>query len=344
VERRKVQNCRFFGEDNANEGCGASLCYAKTGLSGSTKFAIQWKTNASAQKTDGARAREFQVIEITDANLNLVNLSSVDTDDAVGGYTDIVDMTATATPASAGSILLMLGNCPITDAADATAIFTFEIDAVDVGPELAAFTDAATSGDTCGVSMMWAETGHSGSTDFAWQWDEVKGVINTITETRTFQVIEITANANILIDITSKNADTLEAGYTQVVDLTKSVTVGGTGSILIFSAGMATAIDDDSTDECGYFQFTEGGTNEGPEISTFHETTNGGCSHSLFYAVKDKSAGSHTFTVEGQNEQATYNCSTDRLRSFCMVELTAAAALIAPALLHSFARVRAASY
>ena len=317
----------FFARDNTDQGCGATLCYAKTGLSGSTKFALQWITSGNAASTDTGRTREFQVIEITDATL-LVDKSSVATDVCVSGYTDIVGLTDTQTVAS-GSILVLLGNVPIireggTPNSDTTAYFSFSVAGTREGPELSAMTDAIDF--ECGQSMMWLADGQSGSTAFALQWDEIKdGPECNTAQTRTFQVIQITANANILTNQTSQAADDLESSYTNVVGLSDTVTVDGTDAILVLAAGVTEDIGD-STDEAGAFRFADGGTGEGPENYVFKDSTDEGCGHSVYYAVTGKSAGSHTFSLQGQNKLNTWTAATDRNRSLAILELTAAAA------------------
>lgn len=314
-------------KDTTNEGCGVALCFAITGLSGSTKFALQWRNRIGVVGTDTDRVRSFQVVHITDASL-LTDISSTSAQSATSGYDDVADFTDTKTPASADSILVMVANMVgAINSSDNTASFQFTVGGSAVGPESKAFEDAVDEG--CGMSQVWCLTGQSGSTAFALQWDELQASMQTDTgRERTFQIIEITANANLLTAVTSVAADALTSSFTDVVDMVDTVTVQGTDSILLFFAMMPLLRD---VDKCAAFRVFEGGTGEGPEQYVFADETadfDEACGHSVYHAVTGKSAGSHTFSIRGQNVQGTANLSTDQRRSFAILELVAAVAQV----------------
>jgi len=310
--------------DSTLEGCGRSLCWATTASAESHAFSIQWISIGGLHATlDTARVRNLQVIEITDSTI-LVNKTSSASDDAVSGYTDIVGLTDTQTVTS-GSVLLLLGNMPHTLTSDLDQMFAmqFEIGGTLEGPEALTRADAADKG--CGVSMMWVKSGISGSTTFALQWDEVVASVTADTgRVRSFQVIQITANANKLTDITSVNADTLTTSYTDVVDLVDTVTVAATGSILIFGATAPLLLEDDPA---GMFRFYEDNTGEGPEISAYADSAADGCGHAIFWAVTGKSAADHTFSLRGFDVESGAKLSTTYNRSLSILELTVASGI-----------------
>jgi len=312
-------------KDEADEGCGVAICWAATGLSGSTKFALQWRIRqGGSPETDTGRVRSFQVIEITDASI-LVNLTATSSDDAVSGYTDINDLTDTKTPAGSGSVLLMLANMNGAMGTDRVATFQFTVGGTGEGPESKSFIDNTDEG--CGISHIWMKTGVSGSTAFALQWDELIASYSADTgRVRSFQIIEITANANLLTEITSVAADTLTSSYTDVVDLVDTITVDGVGSILLFTAMIP---QKPSNDRTGAYRIHEGATGEGPEQYVMSDATIPlqACGHSLFWARTGISSGSHTFSVKGQHVTvATVDISEDERRSFCILELLPAVA------------------
>lgn len=313
-------------KDQIDEGCGVALCFAITGLSGSTKFALQWRIRRATPIVDTGRVRSLQVIHITDASL-LTDISSVSSQAATPGYDNVANLSDTKTPASADSILVLLANMVGALASlDNTASFQFTVAGTGVGPESKAFEDEVDEG--CGMSQVWCLTGQSGSTAFALQWDELQnGMVTDTGRERTFQIIEITANAEILTAVTSVAADALTDSFTDVVDLVDTVTVQNTDSILLFFATLPLLQD---TDKCAAFRVFEGGIGEGPEQYVFSDDFFGdleeACGHSLYHAVTGKSTGSHTFSIRGQNVQAgvIVNLSTLLRRSLVILELKAA--------------------
>ena len=122
-------------KDGSDDGCGISLCYAVTGLSGSHEFRVEWRTqNGGSQHiSTSTRERSFQVIEITDASL-LVDLSSTALATASSTYADIPDMVSTPTVAGVGSILLILANWLFQNTSDSSGDTRFQVDNVQVGP------------------------------------------------------------------------------------------------------------------------------------------------------------------------------------------------------------------
>ena len=172
----------------------------------------------------------------------------------------------------------------------------------------------------CGNSQIWMKTGIVGTTVFAMQWDELTGAVEaSVVQLRSFQVIEITANANLLAAQVSQAADDLVAAYTDVIGLVATVDVISPDSVLLFAAGIAAHVP--GSDDCAAYQFFEGGTPEGPEVYVFTDNVTNGCGHSLYHATTGKSAGSHTFSVRGQIVNSFPSLATDRNRSLAILEL-----------------------
>ncbi len=309
-------------KDETNGGCGAAICWALTGISGSHKFALQMQSRGSKHgDLDTGRVRSFQVIAITDATI-LVNKTSLASDTVGATWSDIAGLTDTQT-VTAGSILLLLGNMMGTlDGGEWVYRQRFTVGGSFEGPDMSCFKDNSNEG--CGQSMMWMKSGISGSTAFALQWENISGDATAdVNRVRSLQVIEITANANLpFTPAVSQAADGLTSSYTDIAGMTGSFTVDGTGSILIIAAGVSPVAD--GQDECGSYRIYDGSTGEGPENYCFSDTTDESCGHSVYWAVTGKS-GSHTFTTRGLNVQGVVNMETGRNRSFCILELTVAA-------------------
>ncbi len=304
--------------DEINEGCGGSLCYVVTGLSGSHKFALQWQTVGTRDaSTDTGRVRSFQVIEISNASI-VVNQSSQAADSATPPFTDILGLTATPTIA-AGSVLLVLSNTQ-GELTVGEWVYTSRllIGGAHQGPELLCFNDGENRG--CGQSMMWFTDGLSGSVAFAAQWSEIAAsALMDTGQVRTLQVVEITGLVNLLTQIVSVAADTLTAAYTDIVDLVDTVNVDGPGSVLVFAASVPL---DPSADDTGAFRFHENAVGEGPEQYIFtDENDPQGCGHSIYHAAKGKAAGVHTFSLRGLNVTGVVSMDTTRNRSLAIVEL-----------------------
>ncbi|MCH8966285.1 MAG: hypothetical protein IID43_01280 [Planctomycetes bacterium] len=92
--------------DGGEEGCGQSMMWAKSGISGSTAFALQWDEKVNTVAAETARVRSLQVIQIT-ANVNKLTAQVSQTADAIDAtYTDVLGMSDTVTVDATGSILI----------------------------------------------------------------------------------------------------------------------------------------------------------------------------------------------------------------------------------------------
>lgn len=184
--------------DSTNDVCGMSFLWPVTGLTGSTKFALQWDETQPAIVADTGRVRTLQVIEIT-ANVGLpfTPVTSTASQSLTAGYDDITDMTSGAfTIDSADSILLFCGHICQQDNSDNMAFYRFYDGATGEGPEMHIYSDSATDEEGCGHSIFWAATGKTGSHTFTIRGDEQSGSVTMhTTRPRGFGILELTAAA-----------------------------------------------------------------------------------------------------------------------------------------------------
>ena len=180
--------------DKANELSGLGMMYAKTGLSAAShKFALQWKIRLSNPKTNVNYNRIFQVIEFAD-NFALVNhaaAGSTSAQDDPANFANMTDMTATVTPDSSDSVLLVIA-CGVMGSiitGDNSARFQIADDGTREGPEIWSMSDLISA--VPGFLLAWAKTGETAQTVWSLQWESVfsDSVADTSRE-RWFQVID----------------------------------------------------------------------------------------------------------------------------------------------------------
>ena len=115
-------------------------------------------------------------------------ITSGDTSEAT--YTDVVGLASgNVTVDSASDVLLMIASVPLTLAADAGALFRFDVDGTLVGPEMAAFTDATNEG--CGASICFATTASAGTHTFGLQWKTMGADVSVVTTVRQMKVLKL---------------------------------------------------------------------------------------------------------------------------------------------------------
>ncbi len=325
-------------KDHQREGCSASLCWALTGISGSTKFSLYWRNRTGTTVISTDHIRSLRVIEIGNASL-LVSKTSLTADDAVNSYTDIVDLTDTQT-VTASSLHILLGNLLPSDADVANAgKYRFDVQAKGlVGYEPYNFVDA--SNELCGVSSLWAVTGLSGSTDFAFQWFELDAGLTTSTSggrLRSFQVIEVTQDFDLQIDQLSKVSYSHTAGYTDITGMVAtSIALDSANSVLLFSACAPGLPQGDNTYTGRHY---DGTTGFGGETQNFIDSSaqSNGCGHCNHMAITGLS-GTHTFSYREDEIQGNVSQDVNKFRGLVMVELkeTAAAGLPIPVAMGSY--------
>jgi len=313
--------------DEVDGGCGGAINFATTLSAGNHKFALQWKTmpvGPSAADVDEVRGRSLQVIEITDSSL-LFDLQPTDVQNAGATFADATGLTVTATPA-ANSVHIFLVNLydDHADGSESVMGVRMTIGGTAEGPEMTSFKDTDEEG--CGQSFMWMKTGlAASSTDFAVQWKEELGAVLSLSgRIRSFQCIEITANVTLQTALDIQTSHSLTGSFANIAGMTSTFSADSTDSIILMAAGVQTLA---AVDNCGAYRFADEGTLEGPQNVIFgDDSSTDFCGHSIYYAKTAAGTGSRTYTLQGVNVQATQKMDTTRDRSFCALELKAAAA------------------
>lgn len=308
-------------EDNTDSGLGGCIVYAKTGISGSHTFSLQWLDGGSdvAATLDTGRDRSFQVIELLDGEANLlVDIELTTSGSAPGTWADIPGFSATPSIAGTDSVLLMIAMMSTTKANDATADMRFAVDGTREGPELTWFYNDNAIEKAGGV-LSHVKTGISGSHTLSVQWQDRSNAPDIDTaNARTFQVIEL-LNADLLLDITSVTSGTAPGTYANIPALSGTPTVSAAASIVLM--GMNVPIVLDATDRTADFQFADGGTREGPEVTlAFSDNSDEGGGGGMLWA-KTGISGSRTFSAQWQDRLAAPSLDTGRTRSFWVIEL-----------------------
>lgn len=133
--------------------------------------------------------------------------------------------------------------------------------------------------------------------------------------------------AEILADIELTSAHTLTGSFADITGMSTTVTIAGTGSVVLLLMSITGDLSD-STDETGEYRFTVDASAVGAETTAFKDTTDGGSSCTLAFAVDGLSTGSHTFAVQGANVEGTVPIDTTRIRLFQVIEITTGAEIV----------------
>ena len=257
--------------DNVDEIHGTVMMHAVTGYTGSKTFAVAWREEFGVGATDTSRPRTFKVIELLAAEATLLtDVSVTSTAALVTPAAVITDMTDTKTTAS-GAMHLMIGNFFPDGASPSRAILQFGIDSTIEGP--AAATWLQSSGLFQSTSMAWMRTGLSAASHtFQWYGDEITGAVSADTGfNRTLQVVEITANATVLSDLSPTSASTSDTAFATMTGMSASVTPNNSSSILLL---LGTASSTGGADQSADLNWSVGGTQQGVRLSWFADGNN----------------------------------------------------------------------
>ena len=305
--------------DNTNEGCGLTMVWAVDGLSGgANSFAVQWQNVQGTVDADESRNRILQVFEITGGNASIiVDQSASNQVGDPGTWADLFTANSIAVDGT-GSILIMIGNVPFNMEADESTDFQFAVDSGGEGAVTRVYTDESNGGG--GWSGVHVRDGLSvGNHDFHLQWQAISGAGQTRAVLRTFQVVEITANAELKLDLSSTFAQSAPDPYANVTGLVGSYDVAATDAIhLMFANLQITATGDCDAD----FSLAVDGNNEGGEIISFTDSSALASCVFLARAKTGLSVASHAFSIRWQDLVATPTLDTGRTRTFYCIEFT----------------------
>jgi hypothetical protein len=134
--------------------------------------------------------------------------------------------------------------------------------------------------------------------------------------------------ANLLTDFTLTSAYTVTGTWADITGMSDTVTIAGTGSIVILM--MSLNPEAPGTRETAEYRFTSGGSPVGPEASARSDEAAANLVDgvTLMFALTGLAAGSHTFAVQAQNRLNTAVIDTAYPRTFQVVEIESGATLL----------------
>ncbi len=309
-----------FSDTSTNEEANSmTLLWAVTGLSGSSNsFAVQWQLVTGSPVADTTRNRTFQILEIAGGDASIkVNLGTSDQTGDPASWGNLFQATSISI-AGTSSVILMLANVPINMEGDESTDFQFGVDDSGEGAVTTGFTDAASEGN--GWSGMHATTGLSaGNHSFELKWQARTGNGQTDSaRRRTFQVIEVTANATRQLNLSSSSTGTAPGTWGNVDNLSSSFTVDGTTAIQLIIANMVQA--GDSSDATCDYSIGVDGTNEGAELISFSDSANLAQRMCMVRLKTGLSAASHSFQLRWQEIAGGTVADTGRTRTLIVIE------------------------
>ncbi|MEE9215693.1 MAG: DUF2341 domain-containing protein [Thermodesulfobacteriota bacterium] len=261
----------------------------------------------------------------------LVDITSLSSGTAPATWGIVPGLTASGiTVKNTSSVLLIIAQVPLKDEGDATAEFRISVNGSATGsPVVTAFTDNIHSvGGVHPMTIMFAVTGLSGSSNsFKCEWQDVISDANMDTaREQSLQVIEITdGDASILVNQSSTGAAASPSTWGNLFSAS-SISVAGTGSVLLMIANVPIDLSD-SSDDTADFQFSVDGTKEGAITSVFKDEIDEGPGWSGMH-ILDGISGSHGFELQWQTREGqTTSVDTGRLRTFQIVEIKSNAVL-----------------
>ena len=309
--------------DEVNEGSGITLFFALTGLApGSHTFAVQAQRREQTAVIDTAFQRTFQCVEIESGASFLVNKSSVAADTSPATYANIVDLSDTQTPAD-GSLLLFIFGMTQLFGGDHTAKYQFAIDGTREGPEGTQFSDSSTEGNS--LSMAYGRTGVSAvSHTFSVQWERTQDIpIADTARVRHFQIIEFTADADLLVDKESISDQSAATAYGDVTDMEGSANIDSVDSIALVLCNMTQRTGSDQTSNR---QIAIAGVREGAEISSFSDiAATDDMSGLLVARAVTGESGATTMSMQWQRRQSVPRTNLNFPRTFQVIDLVTVA-------------------
>lgn len=256
------------------------------------------------------------------ANINISSSAS-----STGSWANITGMSVSGiTVQGTNSVLILMFQAQIAAASDNDARFRFYVNGSEVGSPIgSAFSDNASGTDTQSVTLVWAITGLSGSSNsFSVQWITVQGSPSMDqTRNRTLQILEINGgDAEILVNASASDSIGDPGSWADLFTA-NSITVQGTSSVLIMIANVPYLMQGDASTD---FQFAVDTSREGAITRVFTDETNGANSWSGVHVLDGLSAGTHSFHLEWQAIMGSGQTDAN-LRTFQVVELTSLATL-----------------
>ena len=312
--------------DASDEGSGRTLMFALTGLSaGSHTFAVQAANRSGVAVIDTNFPRTFQVVEIETGASILVDLETQAADTAPGSFANMVNLSQAQTPA-AGALLLFLHGSQILGTAGQDFVHhRFAIDGARDGPLMGHSMDNID--ETTGLTMAWAVTGVTAvSHTFSIQWQDQLGTPEMDTaRPRVFQVVQFTADADLLVDVELLTADTAAAGYADQLGMSGTPSIDSTDSVVLVLANYGPL---PAADETADNRFSIGGVQEGAEVSIFTDAADRNDALLMARAVTGE-VGATAMSLQWKIRTSTPSTDTARERTFQVIDLVTVAANLA---------------
>ena len=331
-------------KDNVDQGSSRSMYWALSGFAGGSShtFEVHGRNRSGAVDLSTVRDRIFQIVEIENASI-VIDLTLTSAGSSPTSWADMPGMFASiAVTADSAHILLANVQQELTSTDDGAEI-QFAIDDVRDGPALHCQSDQVDEGD--GVALSWVKIGLTGTVKFALQWQTRQGTTDLDTSrVRTFQVIQRTANFNLLVDIESISADTApspDGTFAAVDEMDAAPISDGTDSIHLKFFNMQCARTGGGGDVTTEIQMGAGASRDGAPLLSFGDASGRFPGQSNFHA---ETGIAGAFTLEGQwsqhdspNDDATTNTTFERtlqdleLTAAGIPDVTGSGACVAPA-------------
>lgn len=253
----------------------------------------------------------------------LVNVNVVSPASSTGSWANITDMSVTnITVQATNSVLILMFQAQLNPASDNAADFRFYVNGSEVGSPIgSAFSDSPTNTEANSVTLIYAVTGLSGSSNsFSVQWITLQGSpAMDESRNRTFQILEITGG-DAVIEVNASAFNQIgDPGTWTDLFTSGSITIAGTSSVIIMIGNVPYNME---ADECTDFRFAVDSTEEGAVTSVFTDEANGGNSWSGVHCLDGLSSGTHTFHLEWQARTGAGQTAA-KLRTFQVIEVTA---------------------
>ena len=304
--------------DSTDEGTGRTLMFALTGLSaGSHTFAVQAANRSGTAVIDTAHPRTFQIIEIEAGASILVDLESSSSNTAPASFADIANLSQAQTPADGALLLFIHSSQILGETGQKVSQHRFAIDGARDGPEMTNVMDNVD--ETTGVVMAWAVTGVSAvSHTFSVQWERSLDIpIMDTARPRTFQVVQFTADADLLVDVELLSANTAPASFADQLGMSGTPVIDSTDSIALVLANYTIGAGSDETSDN---VLSIGGSEEGAEVSVWTDAADRAESLLMARAVTGES-GSTAMSLQWRIRKATPDTDTARERTFQVIDL-----------------------
>ena len=314
--------CTAFSDSSSNQEANSiTMVYAMDGLSGSSNsWSVQWNIVQGSPVHDTSRYRTFQVVEISEGDAEIiVDMEASNQTGDPSSWTDLFTSSSVAV-AGTGSVLVMIANVPYNMEADESSEFRFAVDSTAEvnGPEACTFTDESNGGNS--LSMVHVLDGLSQANHtFHLEWQAITGAGQTRAVNRTFQVVELTANATLKLNLYATDQQSAPGSFANVPDLSGSFNVAGTSAIELIFANIQNAPD--SSDSTCNFNIGVDGTNVGADLISFSDSAVIHQRMCMAWAETGLSAASHSFQARWQSIAGGPVSSPSHTRTLYAIEL-----------------------